>query len=94
MSGAVRHIGDEVQVGALGTAQEAIHGGNQDFHDINVLPFVEAANVVGLGNLALVEDEVNGPGVVLHIQPVTDVLAFAVDRKGFPVTDVIDEQRN
>ncbi len=40
------------------------------------------------------EDQVDSPGVVLHVQPVADVLTLAIDRQRFPMTDVIDKQRN
>ena len=38
------------------------------------------------------ENEVNGTGVVFHIEPVTDVFAFAIDREGLTLTDVVDEE--
>ena len=38
------------------------------------------------------EDQVDGPSVVLHIQPVAHVLTLAVHRKGFAVADIVDEQ--
>ena len=40
------------------------------------------------------EDKVDGPRVVLNIQPVAHVLALAVHRKGLAVADVVDEQRD
>ena len=94
VAGAVGDVGDEVEVLAFGTAEEAVNGVDEDLDEVDVLPFVEAADVVGLGHLALVEDEVDGPGVVLHVEPVAHVLALAIDRQGLAVADVIDEQRD
>ena len=94
MPGTVRHIGDEVHVFAGGAVQQPVHGIDEHLHDVDVLPLVEPADVVGLGDLPLVEDQVDGAGVVLHVQPVADVLAPAVHGQGFPVPDVIDKQRD
>ncbi len=90
--GAVCDVGDKVHVCTFRAAQEPVYGVNEHLDDVDVLPFVEAANVVGFGNLTLMENEVDCPGVVLNVEPVTDVLAFAVYRQGFPVTDVVDEK--
>ena len=43
---AVRHIRDEVQVFAFGAAEKLIDGLDDDLDDVDVLPFVEAADVV------------------------------------------------
>jgi len=94
VAGAIRHIGDEVVVGTLRTAQEAVRDADEGLHDVDVLPLVEPADVVGLGNLPFVEDQVDGAGVVLHIQPVPDILALSVHRKRFPLADVVDKQRD
>ena len=32
--------------------------------------------------------------MVFYIEPVTDVFAFAIDRKGLTLTDVVDEERD
>ena len=93
MSGAVRHEGDEVQVRTLRTAQQPVHRIDYHLDKVDVLPLVEAADVVCVGYLSLVEDQVDGPGVVLHVEPVPHVLSLAVDRKRLAVADIVDEQR-
>lgn len=40
------------------------------------------------------ENQVDGAGVVLHVEPVTDILSLAVYGQRFAVADIIDEQRN
>ena len=94
MAQAVRHVGDEVQVLAFGATQEFIDSLDDDLDDVDVLPFVESAVVVRLGNLPVMENHVDGAGVVFHEEPVAHVLALAVNRERFLVTDVVDEKRN
>ena len=67
---------------------------DKDFDDIDVLPLVEAADVVGFSDFALMENQVDGPGMVLDIEPVTDILALAIDRQRLAMADVVDKQRN
>ena len=73
---------------------ETIHGINHNLDDVNILPLVENTNVVGLSNSAFVENEVNSTSMILNEQPVAHVLALAIDRKRFAVTDVVDKERN
>ena len=61
---------------------------------VDVLPFVEPADIVRLGYLALVENQVYRPRVVLHVEPVPDILSLPVDRERLAVTYVVDEQRD
>ena len=93
MASTVCDVGDQVHVGTFGATQQAVDGINQDLDEIDVLPFVEATDVVGLSDFALVEDEVDCTGMVHHIEPVAHVLALAIDRQRLAVTDVVDEQR-
>ena len=91
---AVRHVGDEGQVFAFGAAKELIDGLDDDLDDVDVLPFVEAADVVSFSNFAVVENHVNRTGVVFDKEPVANVFALAVNRERLLVADVVDEQRN
>ena len=94
VSGAVGDIGDEIHVGTFGPTQQAVDGVDDHLDDVDILPLVETADVVGLGNLALVENEVDGTGVVFDIKPVAHVFALAVDGQWLAVTDVVDKERN
>ena len=91
---AVGDVGDEVEIFAFLTAKESVNGVDDNLDDVDVLPFVESSDVVGFSNGALVEDEVDGTGMVFHIKPVAYVLAFAIYRQRFAMADVIDEERN
>ena len=90
----VGNEGDEVHILAFLTTQQAVDGVDDHLDDVDVLPLVETTDVVGLGNQALVEDEVDGTGVVLDEQPVAHVLALAIHGQRLAVADVVDEQRN
>ena len=91
---AVRHVGDEVQVFAFGAAEELVDGLDHDLDDVDVLPFVEAADVVGFGNLSVMENHVDGTCVVFDKEPVAYVFALAVNRERLLVANVVDEERN
>ena len=52
----VGDIGYQVVGTAFGVAEEAVNGPDHDLDEVDVLPFVEAADVVGLGDLAFMED--------------------------------------
>ena len=63
VTGTVGDEGDEVHILAFLSAEQAINGVDKHLDDVNVLPLVEAADVVGVSNLALVEYEVDGTGM-------------------------------
>ena len=69
----VGDIGDQ----ALGFPQ----GLADDLDDIDVAHLVMAANVVDLAHPALMDNQVNGFAVILHIQPVPDVFSLSIDRQ-------------
>ena len=94
MTEAVRHVRDEVQVFAFGAAKKLIDGLDDDLDDIDVLPFVEATDVVSFSNLSVVENHVNRAGVVFDKEPVADVFALAVNRERLLVANVVDEKRD
>ena len=92
MPGAVGYVGDEVITRAGGVAQQAIYRGNDDADEVDVLPLIEPADVVGVPNLATVENGIDGAGVVFYVQPITDILALAVHGQGLAGADVVDEE--
>ena len=61
---------------------------------VDVGALIVAADVVDLADAALLQDEVDGMAVVLHIEPVADVLAIAVDRQFLVGQRVDDHQRD
>ena len=86
---AVGHVSDEVHVLALLATKQAVNGLDDNLYYVDVLPFVEAADVVGVSRLSFVEDEVDGAGVVFNIEPVPHVLALSVYGQRLLVADVV-----
>ena len=94
MSSAIGYVGDEVEVFAFLSAQQTVNGFNHHFDDVNVLPLIEAADVVSFSNLALVENQVNSAGMVFNIEPVAHIFALAIYRQRLAVAYIIDEKRD
>lgn len=78
VSGAVGYVSNEVHVLTLGPTEQTVNGTDDYFDDVNVFPFVESADVVGFSRTALMENEVDGTGVVFNVEPVAHVFAFTV----------------
>ena len=91
---AVGDIRDELLRRPLGVAQQPVHRPYDHPYQVDVLPFVEAPDVVRVGDLAPVEDHVDGPCMILDVQPVAHVLPAAVHGQRLLVADVVDEQRD
>ena len=89
MALAVGDVGYEVEVLALLASEQTVHGLDEHMNDVDVLPLVEATDVVGVGGLALMEDEVYGTGVILYIEPVAHVKALTIYRQRLAV-DYLD----
>ena len=88
-------VGDvcyEIHILTLRAAEETVDSVDNDTDDIDILPLIESADVVCLGDCATMEDGVNSTGMVLNIEPVTDVLTFAIDRERTAVAYIIDEE--
>ena len=81
---AVGDVGDE----ALRLAQLLA----DELHDVDVPHLVVAAHVIHLTHTALADNEVDGPAVVLYIQPVPDVQPLAVHRQRLVHQGVGDHQ--
>ena len=94
MSKSVGDIGDEIHILAFLSSEQTIDGINHHLDDVDVLPLVESSDVVCLCHLTLMEDEVDGSGVIYHIQPVAHILALAIYRQRFAMADIVDEQRD
>ena len=94
MAGAVGYVGDEVVAGSCRVAEQAVRGFDDELDQVDVLPFVAAADVVGLAGLAAVENDIDGAGVVFYGEPVAHVLALAVDGEGETVQDVVNAEGN
>ena len=87
----VSYISDEVHILAFLSAEQSINSLDNHLDDIDVLPLVETADVVSLGNLTLVENHINGTGMIYYIQTVAHVLTLTIYWQWLAMTDVVDE---
>ncbi len=94
MPGAVGHVGNQLRRGAFGSIQFLIHNPAEQLNQINVFPFVKAANVVRFAESSVMENRVDGAGMIDHKQPVANVFALAVHGQGFVLLNVMNHQRN
>ena len=92
MAETVGDISDKIETMPLRIAEDAVYRLDHHLDEVDVLPLVESADVVGFGDAALMEYEVYRAGMVLDIEPVTHVLTLSIDRKRLAVTDIIDKQ--
>ena len=86
--GPVGDVGDQLLRSPFGPSQQAVHRPDDHPDQVDVPPLVETADVVRLAVASPVEYRVDGPGVVLDVEPVADVFAPAVDRQRLFVADV------
>ena len=83
----------EVHILALLTSEESVYGFDYHLDDVDILPFIESTDVVSLGYLAFMENEVDGSSVVFDEEPVSHVLALAIYRQRFAMAYIVDEKR-
>ena len=69
-------------------------GRDDRLYDLDILALVVSADIIGLEELSLLLDHVDALAVILYVEPVTDVLAIAVDRKILAVQRIVDHQRD
>ena len=63
-------------------------------NDLDILSLVVAADIICLKESALLLDHIDALAVIFNIEPVTYILAVAVNRQGFSVKSVIDHERD
>ena len=90
----VCYISDEVHILAFLSAEQTVNSLDNHLDDIDVLPLVETADVVSLGNLTLVENQIDGTGMIYYIQPVAHILTLTIYWQWLAMTDIVDKQRN
>lgn len=94
MSSTVGDVCYQVQVFAFRPSEKPVHRIDYDLDEVYIFPFVESPDVVGVPDSSLVEDEVDGSGVVFHVEPVADVESLPIDRQRLAAPYVVDEQRD
>ena len=86
----IGHEGDEIGGFVFGPPELLRGERAEEPHEVEVAPFVAAADVVGRSVLPFMEDAVDGGSVVAHPQPVAYVFASAVNGNGPAVPDLPD----
>ena len=95
VAGAVGDIGLEGAVRlAICPGAEVIQQGAEGVDDLEVGLFVMAADVVDLAQGAFLKHQTQGPGMIIDVEPVADVVAFAVDGQGFARYGVMNHEGN
>ena len=95
VAGPVGHVGDLCGVAfTVGARCLRVEQRADAPDDVEVGPLVDAADIVGLTGATALEHRPDGGGVVLHVEPVADLLAVAVDRERLAVEGVEDDQRD
>ena len=74
--------------------ENLIYGLDHYLNQVDVLPFIETADVVRFGCLSFMENQVDGTGMVFHIEPVAYIFSLSIHRQWLAMTDVVDEQWN
>lgn len=92
MTGAVGHECDEVIRMSLRVTEKPVDGADYDTDQIDILPFVEAPYIIGVGNASVVEYSIDRAGMVLDVEPVAHVLSLAIYWQRFAMADIIDEE--
>ena len=69
-------------------------GFDHDFYYVNVFLLVVASDIVNLSDSSLVDNQIDCLAVILNIQPVTHIFAFAVNRQRLVGECICNHQRN
>ena len=92
MTGTIGNIGDKFLTGSLWITQQSINSFNDNFYNVNILPFVETADIVGITRLTIVENNINSTSMIHDIKPVTNILTLSIDRQGLAVADIVNNE--
>ncbi len=85
-------MSDEVEVFTFLTTEQTVDGVDEDVDDVDVLPLVETTYIICICHLAFMEDKIDSTGVILYVQPVANIQAFAINRQWFAMANVVDEE--
>ena len=64
------------------------------FDDVDISHFIMAADIIDFADMALLEDEVDGPAMVFDIEPVADIKAVPIDRQRLVMQGIDDHEGN
>ncbi|MNT67991.1 hypothetical protein D3C72_2061850 [compost metagenome] len=93
MARAVGHIGDLITIG-LCFWHHLIEQIADGVYHLKVLLLVVPTDVVGLTHYPRGDHCIQCTGMVFHIEPVTDLVALAIDRQRLAIQGIEDHQRD
>ena len=67
---------------------------NNNIYNLNISLLVVTADIIGLEESALLLNHINSLGVILNIEPVSDVQSVAVYRKLLAMKCIVNNKRN
>ncbi|MNB84172.1 hypothetical protein D3C75_310230 [compost metagenome] len=95
MTWSVLNISDQASVGTVSRVwTQFIEQRAQCMDDFDILLFVMTTNVVSLTDDAFGHNFVECTGMVFDIEPVTNLIAFAIDRQGLAFQSIENDQRD
>ncbi len=94
VTGAIFDEGNELTRVATEIGSEFVDQIANEFNDMDVGPFVVAADVVSLAGSAALQNLPERFRVITNKEPVTDVHAVAINRKRFAMDEILDNDRN
>ena len=65
-----------------------------ELHDIDITHLIVPADIIHLAHTAMLQNEIDGLAVILHIQPVTHILSISIDRKRLIRECIRDHERD
>lgn len=89
----VSDIGYEVLTVTFGITEQTIDSAYDHTYKVNVFPLIESSDVISVGNLSLMEYQIDGAGMVLNEEPVTHIFTLAVDWQRLAVAYIVYKQR-
>src|ERR1043165_6231411 len=92
--GPVGDEGDQALVCPRWIRADAIQGPADQLDDVQVAPFIVAADTIGATRMPVTKHPGNGTRMVFHIEPFTDVRSPPVDRQRFARQRIHDHQRD
>src|SRR5690606_1595445 len=94
MSRPVLHKLNKLLRGVFRAIKFSVHYITEKPDQVDVLPLVESANIVGFTISRFMENQINSPCMINDIKPIPGIFPVAVYGKRFIPEDIIDHQRN
>jgi len=80
MSGSVLYKSYQIHVFSFGSSKKTVSNLNQKTDKVDIFPFVESTDIIGLPNPPLMKNKIYSSGMILYIKPIPDILPLSIDR--------------